>query len=282
LLALPAVAGAQPQTAPAGDRSRPFVLGVVEELQSAVLGETRTLNIYLPAGYAANDTARYPVIYLLDGSADEDFIHVVGVVQFNTFPWVNRMPPSIVVGIGNVNRKRDFTYPSTVRDDQVNYPETGHSDKFISFIETELQPYINNKYRTGPARMIIGQSLAGLLAVEILAKKPQLFTQYLIISPSLWWDDRSMLRNPFSRLKDLNAETAVYIGVGAEGPTPTAVPGTMEEDARKLADKLEGLKCSHLRLHYDFMPDDTHGTAMQPAVINGFRMLWPENQSKNK
>lgn len=78
--------------------TKPFALGVIDSLASKVLGETRTLNIYLPEGYQANDTTKYPVVYLLDGSADEDFIHVVGLYQFNNFSWINRVPKSIVVG----------------------------------------------------------------------------------------------------------------------------------------------------------------------------------------
>lgn len=98
--------------------SKPFVLGVIEEIQSKELSENRTLNIYLPEGYKQDDTTKYPVIYLLDGSADEDFIHVVGLVQFNNFPWINRVPKSIVVGIANVDRKRDFSFPTTIEEDK--------------------------------------------------------------------------------------------------------------------------------------------------------------------
>src|ERR1700756_3825236 len=90
------------------DSSKPFVLGTIEQIKSVQLGETRILHIYLPEGYNKNDTVKYPVIYLLDGSADEDFIHTVGLVQFCSFSWVNRAPQSIVVGIANVNRMRDF------------------------------------------------------------------------------------------------------------------------------------------------------------------------------
>lgn len=65
--------------------TKPFVLGVIEEIQSKELAEKRTLNIYLPDGYNQNDSVKYPVIYLLDGSADEDFIHITGLVQFYNF-----------------------------------------------------------------------------------------------------------------------------------------------------------------------------------------------------
>ncbi len=94
------------------DSSKPFVLGVIDEIQSAELREKRILNIYLPEGYDKNDTTKYPVTYLLDGSADEDFIHVVGLFQFNSFSWIDRVPKSIVVGIATVDRRRDFTYPA--------------------------------------------------------------------------------------------------------------------------------------------------------------------------
>ncbi|MDP4913200.1 MAG: alpha/beta hydrolase-fold protein [Saprospiraceae bacterium] len=61
------------------EASKPFILGVIDEIYSKELSENSVLNIYLPAGYNKNDTVKYPVIYLLDGSADEDFIHIVGL-----------------------------------------------------------------------------------------------------------------------------------------------------------------------------------------------------------
>jgi len=91
-----------------------FVLGKINEIESTILLEKRILNIYLPDGYNEKDTVQYPVIYLLDGSADEDFIHIAGLLQFLNFPWVNKVSKSILVGIANVDRKRDFTFPTTI------------------------------------------------------------------------------------------------------------------------------------------------------------------------
>ncbi len=133
---------------------KPFVLGVIDEIQSAELAEKRILNIYLPQGYNKNDTVKYPVVYLLDGSADEDFIHVVGLYQFNNFSWINRVPKSIVVGIATVDRRRDFTYPTNIEEVKKRYSNTGNSEKFINFIQKELQPYIEKKYKTIPSRTI--------------------------------------------------------------------------------------------------------------------------------
>ena len=100
------------------DNTKLFVLGVIDEIQSKELKEKRILNVYLPVGYNPKDTVRYPVIYLLDGSADEDFIHIAGLVQFSSFEWINYVPKSIVVGIATVDRRRDFTFPTTVEEDK--------------------------------------------------------------------------------------------------------------------------------------------------------------------
>jgi predicted alpha/beta superfamily hydrolase len=90
---------------------QPYTIGVIETLHSTILGEDRVLNIHLPPGYAADTVANYPVIFLLDGSAEEDFVHVVGGLQFASYPWIQWVPPSIVVGIANVDRRRDLTFP---------------------------------------------------------------------------------------------------------------------------------------------------------------------------
>ena len=81
--------------------TKPLTIGEVRTIKSKTLNEDRTLNIYLPQGY--DKTKSYPVIYLLDGSMNEDFIHVTGLVQF--FNQMYSMPETIVVGVANVDRK---------------------------------------------------------------------------------------------------------------------------------------------------------------------------------
>lgn len=258
------------------ETTKPFVLGVIEEIQSKELAETRILNIYLPEGYSKNDTIKYPVIYLLDGSADEDFIHIVGLVQFNNFPWINRVPKSIVVGIANVDRKRDFSFPTTIEKDKKNYPTTGKSDKFIAFIEKELQPFIEKKYKTTSSKMIIGQSIGGLLAVEILLTKPTLFNKYVIISPSLWWNNCSLLNQPALVLEEgFKQQTDVYIGVGKEGLAPTDLPHVMEVEANVLAEKLKMTKSKSVTTYFDYLPQEDHATITHQSVFNAFRLLYP-------
>ena len=266
------------QTTKAKD-NQPFVLGVIDHIQSKELGENRTLNIYLPDGYNGKDTVRYPVTYLLDGSADEDFIHIVGLYQFNSFSWINRIPKSIVVGIATVDRRRDFTFPTKIEADKKKYPTTGHSDKFIAFIENELQPYIEKRYHTNSSKTIIGQSLGGLLTTEILFKKPTLFNKYIIVSPSLWWDNGSLLNQAPEILQStFSQRTDIYIGVGKEGLTPTEIPRVMEVDANLLAEKVSSTKSKNVHVFFEYLPQEDHATIMHQAVYNALKMLYPSAQ----
>ncbi|KQC00044.1 alpha/beta hydrolase [Pedobacter sp. Hv1] len=259
------------------ENTKPFVLGVIDEIQSKELGENRILNIYLPEGYKQDEAAKYPVIYLLDGSADEDFIHIVGLVQFNSFEWINQVPKSIIVGIATVDRRRDFTFPTRIERDKKKFPTTGHSDQFIAFIEKELQPFIEKKYRTNNSKTIIGQSLGGLLETEILLKKPTLFNKYIIISPSLWWDNGSLLGQDSKILQgDFTQQTEIYIGVGKEGLTPTELPRVMEVDANLLAEKIKATKSKNVKVYFDYLPQEDHATIMHQAVANAFRLLYPK------
>jgi predicted alpha/beta superfamily hydrolase len=258
------------------ETAKPFVLGVIDEIQSKELGEKRILNIYLPEGYKTEDATKYPVIYLLDGSADEDFIHIAGLVQFNSFEWINQVPKSIVVGIATVDRRRDFTFPTTIEKDQKKFPTTGHSDKFIAFIEKELQPFIDKKYKTTDSKTIIGQSLGGLLETEILLKKPTLFNKYVIVSPSIWWNNGSILNldSPIFQ-ENFTQQTDIYIAVGKEGLTPTEIPRVMEVDANLLAEKIKATKSKNIKVYFDYFPKENHATILHPAVSNSFRFFYP-------
>lgn len=249
--------------------TQPFILGRIDQLNSSILGENRRLNIYLPEGYNEQDTTTYPVIYLLDGGADEDFIHITGLVQFESFEWVAQLPKSIVVGIVNVDRRRDFTFPSKVTAEQTAYPTTGHSERFISFLGDELQPFIAQHYKSNGTKTLIGESLGGLLASEILFKKPNLFDKYIIVSPSLWWDNGSIFDCPMTPF--MNKE--IYIGVGKEGLTPTEKPRVMEVDANLLADKIKRNNFKNVRVYFDYLPDKDHATIMHQAVMNAFNMM---------
>ncbi len=243
---------------------QPFTIGETQTIYSKILGEERILNIYLPAYYS--DTLTYPVIYLLDGSADEDFVHVSGVMQFMNMMQI--IPDAIIVGIANVDRKRDFCFPTTIEQDKKDFPTTGGSEKFIQFVESELQPFIENNYPVNKNKTIIGQSLGGLLATEILFKKPALFNTYIIVSPSLWWDNESLLNIADSAMANLPAgDMQIYLAVGKEHPT-------MVKDAKKLHKILKNSGKKNLEIHFEQLKKEDHATILHNAVYHAFQLLF--------
>lgn len=253
--------GLQAQPAVIGPvRTEPFVLGITDIIRSTVMNEERTLNIYLPPGYNEQDSVRYPVIYLLDGSVDEDFIHMAGLVYFLGFPWLNLCPPSIVVGIANVDRKRDFTFPTTVEKDKKDFPTTGGSAAFIRYLGEEVIPYIRSRYKTNNTSTLIGQSFGGLLATEVLFTHPDWFSKYLIVSPSLWWDNQSLL----NRRVTLATQPDIRIAVGKEGRV-------MERDAKALYRKLRPFYADKRRLRFHFFKKENHGSILLHAAYEGLQ-----------
>jgi len=246
----------------------PLSIGEKVEVHSKILGEDRLLNIYLPNGYSPDSTKTYPVIYLLDGSIDEDFIHIAGLVQFASFSWINIIPESIVVGIANVDRRRDFTFPSNNKEDNQHAPTSGKSDNFMDFIEKELKPFIDQAYKQNGKNVLIGQSLGGLMATQILFERPDMFTDYIIVSPSLWWDDVSIAAY---EPKSYSSEKSIFVGVGKEGYG-------MEELAEGLYDKLMLLRKDNTRINFKYFEEQDHGDVLHLAVYEAFEKLYVEEE----
>jgi hypothetical protein len=203
---------------------------------------------------------------------DEDFIHIAGLVQFSSFSWIDRIPEAIVVGIANVNRQRDFTMPISLplenwnlpkgfNVNRINFTASGGSTNFIRFIENELQTFVEKQYRTNTKKAIIGQSLGGLLATEILLTKPDLFTDYLIVSPSLWWNGQSLLNKDSLSLK---SDRNIFISVGNEGKV-------MVRDAKRLYKLLKTSSPNNTSIYFSFHDDCDHNDVLHEAIYEALK-----------
>ena len=264
-LYLASAALAQSTTSNGSEDARPFVFGAVQQLRSTVLGQDRTLNIYLPDGYAKDSSDTYPVIYVLDGSANEDFPHIAGLAQFMNM--YTLLPKSIVVGIANVDRGHDFTHATSADSDKVWVPTNGGSAAFMDFLEKEVVPFVDARYRTSKPRTIIGQSLGGLLATEILFKKPELFDNYVIVSPSLWWDNGSLAARAEAWAK-------------ANGALPKRVFLAMAKDDDWSRPQVDSVMTAFKEFAkppftwwYVPFPDETHATILHRSVYRAFELL---------
>lgn len=243
------------------------VLGTAHEFHSSVLDEARTINVLLPPGYDAGSDS-YPVVYLLDGAVGEDYHHVSGLVQFLTA--YELMPPSILVGIANEDRVRDMTGPTQIEEHQERSPSHGGSTEFRRFLSEELKPYVAARFRTSGKTTLIGQSLAGLFATEVLVEEPELFDDYVIVSPSLWWNDHALVsRFEESLQAHPDKQGTVCIAVGAEGPG-------MEGPVHRLAAALAARAPEGLGWHHIALPEETHATVLHRALYRAFELLYGE------
>ncbi|WP_034256393.1 alpha/beta hydrolase-fold protein [Adhaeribacter aquaticus] len=160
-------------------------------IHSSILDEDREVWIYVPKSAGVE---RYPVVYLLDG---KDFFHsMTGMVA--ELSSIGRMPKMIVVGIMNKDRGADLTPTRSMfsRDGMVDsdFENSGRGEKFISFLHKELMPYVESNYNTHPYRMYVGHSLGGLAVLHALVNYPALFNSYVVMDPSVWWDNHLIIK----------------------------------------------------------------------------------------
>ena len=264
--ALPAAAAAAETTAP-----QPLVIGETFTFASDVLGETRRINVYRPAGDAGPAQAALPVLYMPDGGIAEDFLHVAGLLQVSVAN--GTMRPFLLVGIENTQRRRDLTPPTERAEDRRIAPVVGGAANFRAFLRDELMPEIARRYRITDETAIVGESAAGLFVMDTLVQTPALFDAYIAIDPSLWWNDESLpkgFRAFLAAHPDLKAKLYVaHSGEPSIASLAVWLPTILGETAP-----------AGLQWHYRALPDETHATVYHPAALQAFRTLFPPAAAK--
>lgn len=193
-----------------------IVIGTKHSLRSEVLGEDREYLLSLPDSYNDRGSSykRYPVLIVLDG--DMHFKSIAGIVNYMSSDayrsW--KIPEMIVVAIKNVDRRRDYTPDKVIT---VRENNTGGGDKFLSFLEDELLPELDRKFRTAPYRILFGHSLGGLLATHAYLKEKTLFNSFIAVDPSFGtWDSETMDKK-LDALTELSFERFIYIATANWG-----------------------------------------------------------------
>jgi predicted alpha/beta superfamily hydrolase len=245
-------------------------------LHSTVLGEERKVVVRLPEGYDTSET-RYPVLYLLDG--EFFFQQAAAAVQFLSenayvdYAAINQpIPKLIVVGIVNVDRNRDFTPTHAPVQGQSRFPTSGEAEEFLDFLETELIPLIDGRYRTHQYRILSGWSLGGLLTVHAFLDRPGLFSAYLAISPSLWWDNGIITQRADSLLVSgsVSRKPLVVTLGAAEG---SGMRGAVHDSFVSLFEQRSSDEHS---VTYVEIPDEGHRYVPYKALFDGLRALYSD------
>ena len=151
---------------------------------SDALNETRHVLVRLPSGYATSPRT-YPLVVLLDGGDTRQ--HSADVPLYSrsvaTLATLERdgLAPMILVGVENRNRVRDMT--PVERPDI--YVGGGGAPAFLRFIETELVPFVEARWRVGPTRILYGESYGGLFVLDAIARGRRIFSDYIAVSPTV-------------------------------------------------------------------------------------------------
>ena len=167
------------------------------------------IKVALPENYSA--TLKYETLYLLDGEFKLLLNHAVN--ESKKISESQNKQNIIVVAIGGqAFRERDYTPTKT------NGGGDGGADNFSKFLEQELIPKIEQDFNvdtTAKSRIIIGHSYGGLFTGFLFAKYPNLFSNYITLSPSLFYDDGVVLKYELeNRNLSINRSAIIYIGNG--------------------------------------------------------------------
>jgi uncharacterized protein len=255
------------------------------DLASKISARTYRIFVYKPLTPAP--PSGYPVLFLTDGNgmfplaaAQTALMGLAGkgvIVVGIGYPTDDYMKPMML-------RYRDLT---PVTQDKTLFPtepplaeadQGGASELFYRFITEELRPAMSASYPIDTHRQTLyGHSLGGLFVLGVMFKHPESFNNYVASSPSIWWDNRSVLNDEtgfLAQAKSAKHPIRVLICVGAKEQEPYSYvpPGTnmplsevnkkiaearMVDNARGLAQRLQaGAKSDFVVRFQDFSAED--------------------------
>lgn len=205
-----------------------------EGFHSRFLEHDRTVLVYLPPGYQTQAARRYPVLYLHDGQNVFDRATSVGEEwrvdeTAQALITAGEIHPLVIVAVYNTGEHRISEYTPTPDRDKGG----GQAALYGRMLVEELKPLVDRVYNTMPGAEstgLCGSSLGGLLTLYLGLRYPTAFSKLAVLSPSVWWDDREIVRE----VAALPAKVPLHIWLDAgtaEGEDVTA-------DARSLRDAL--------------------------------------------
>jgi predicted alpha/beta superfamily hydrolase len=209
---------------------------------SKFLAQERDILVYLPPGYETDTKRRYPVLYMHDGqNLFDGATSFIPGQEWRVDETAQRLiseqtiTPLIIVGIYHtgVHRLKEYTPTPTQR-----FPEAGKADAYGRMLVEELKPFIDRAYRTRKGAQdtgLCGSSLGGLVSLYLGLKYPDVFGKLALVSPSLWWDNRLMLKQVQAIQR--RPRLRIWLDMGTREGSPIDAAENIA-DARALRDAL--------------------------------------------
>jgi len=243
------------------------------ELHSQIANSDYDIYIYLPPSYFHCEKT-YPVLYLTDA------FHAFGICKNSCDLMIfgKDIPEIIVVGIGFKGdntvdyvkkRVRDFTHTKSSR-----MLTSGRALFFYNFIGNELIPTIESEYRTDSAqRSLAGFSLGGQFAAYAMLLEPNLFNNFIIGSPTYWWDNKniiSLAKSNIDNIKNLNLTVYTFIG------ELDAVDSTFWKEFNEV---ILSNKSSEFNFKQEVFKGETHTSVFPAAFSTALKFIYSEKGS---
>jgi predicted alpha/beta superfamily hydrolase len=235
---------------------------ITTTVSSPRLNENREITIGLPASYDKNPNKKYPLLVLLDG--DYLFDPFQGALNYGNY-WED-LPEVIIVGISqNKNNERDN---DCAIDEATGLPaESG--EKFFEFISMGVIPYMQQKYRISPFKIIAGHDTTAGFMNFYLYKEDPLFNGYISLSPELAKDMETHIPE---RLAVINKPIFYYQST-ADGDVKK-----MQSRIRDLDKGIKAAKKETLNYQFDDFKGATHYSLVLHSIPNSLYQFFASYQ----
>jgi len=268
----------------------PFALSNTHSRVEQANGGSYRISIAVPTGPAPAEG--FPVLYLLDAGAT--FATVVETHRrLARRPDATGVGPACIVGIGHESRS---LYDPDLR--QKDFLATG-AESFLDYLSV-LHRRLEGALSLDPSRRVLaGHSLAGLFTLWTLVHRPQAFSAYVSLSPSLWSNPE--LQAQATGLAHgagndpAGNRPSVFIGVGGWEevlpPWMAGQPGSEEIQARRaqrrMASNAEAFARTLQTLNggpetaFQLFPDEDHASVFAAGISRAMRHVLAPSRAKS-
>ena len=246
-------------------KSEPSVhprLRLYRNFPSKYVTAKRDLIVYVPPEYEESPDRLYPVLYMQDGQ--NLFDPSTSYVQGRTWEMrehadeaieASELQPLIIVGIYNTGERRISEY--TPEPDRKM--GGGDAEDYGLMLTRELMPWVAKNFRVQPDRDatgVGGSSLGGLVTLYLGLRHPAQFGKLAVMSPSVWWNNKSILGYVNERAPEIWERPRMWLDVGdREGKRALADVEALNKRLR-----VNGWRPEE-SLHYERIHGGTHDEA---------------------
>jgi predicted alpha/beta superfamily hydrolase len=257
------------------------------DIESAHLGATRRITVWIPPGGRAASMDLYPVLYLNDG---QNLFDPARAFAGNTWRVAEtatrlvrqgRIPPLLIVGIdhGEANRASDYLPVADDRNADAHEPRAA---VYAEFVTREVMPLVQRIYpaaRGASSAGFGGSSYGAVAALYTSIIKPGVFGKLLLESPSLYVGGTYVLRRARAAAR---WPARVYLGVGTAETDRGEINDETVANVRRLEALLRRRRLGARRLLTVVEEGGTHSEdAWARRLARALEFLYGEGRSQH-